>query len=126
MKKNKIIIICAIFIFMFSSCLLTNNSVLVKEKYINKGFDISFYKWNDYQKCEIYLNSGDILNIDIDCSSGSIDFKIVDSNENIYYVGNNQSSAQFYCTADNTGRCYIKIIGNRASGKIIIEKIGKK
>jgi len=109
-------------IIVFSNCTRSNGSIEVLDNPDGKGFTVDLGNWTSGRTCEISLNKGDTLLVDIDRETGSIALEISGRNGSEPYTGNNLKSGRFTVTVSETDMYDIRITGRGATGRLIIEK----
>ena len=87
------------------------------------GFTMGFKQWSAENKCQLSLNKGDVLQIEVACEDGDIALTISGKNGSEPYTGNNLESFVFTVTVSETDIYDVCIAGNNATGKVSIKKV---
>ena len=83
---------------------------------------MDFKKWNSKDKCKLYLNEGDELQVEVVHEVGEIDLTIIGKNGSEPYTGNNLESIAFTVAVSETDEYEIRITGKNATGKVTVKK----
>jgi len=105
-----------------SNCSAQKGSIVVLENPDGTGFTMDFKKWSSNNKCELFLNEGDELQIEVALEDGDIDLVIKGENGTEPYTGNNLESFKFTVTVSETDRYITHITGKNATGKVTVNK----
>ena len=111
-------------IIALSACTATKGSVVILEKPNGTGFTMDFKEWSAKNKCELSLNRGDVLQIEIARESGEITFTVNGKKSSEPYTGNDLESGIFTVTVSETDEYVIRITGKDATGKIVVKNLG--
>ncbi len=122
LKLRRNIVILLIVAVCLSSCVLTPGSILIREKYIDKGFDISFLDWDKHEDCELFLNSDDVLEISGSLKKGSISIIVMYDGGDERYSINKMGNYDISLEINRAGKYNIYLYGDNATGKINISK----
>lgn len=128
LKKLKTMVLSALtaaVILMFSACTATTGSIIILEGMFGAQFDISFMQWSDEDKCEMSLEKGDKLQIEITRESGELDLSIIGKNGSEAYTGSNPDLNTFTVTVSETDEYVILLKGKNATGNIKIKNISQ-
>jgi hypothetical protein len=98
------------------------NIVIVKNPDMTR-FTMNLKDWSAKNKYELSLNSGDVLQIEIERESGEIGLIITSKNGAEPYRGNISESITFTVTVSETDKYTAQITGKKATGKITVKKI---
>lgn len=111
-----------VIIIVISNCFAQKGRIVILENPNGTGFTMDFKEWSSKNKCELSLNRGDVLQIEIVREDGEIDLMIRGKNGTEPYTGNNLKSVNFTVTVSETDRYITHITGKNATGKITVEK----
>ena len=111
-------------IVSISACSAPKNSILILENPNGTGFIMDFKEWNSTNKCELSLNKGDVLQIEVVREEGKIALMVSGKNGSEPYTGNNLESGVFTVTVSETDRYAIRITGKNATGKVMVKNVG--
>ncbi|NLK96534.1 MAG: hypothetical protein GX272_00425 [Epulopiscium sp.] len=106
-----------------SACSATEGSDVIPGDQNETGFTMGFKEWSSEYKCELSLNKGDVLQIEVACEDGDIALTISGKNGSEPYTGNNLESFVFTVTVSETDIYDVCIAGNNATGKVSIKKV---
>jgi hypothetical protein len=79
------------------------------------GFTMDFKEWSSKNKCELSLNKGNVLQIEVDREDGEIALLISGKNGSEPYTGNNIESGIFTVTVSETDKYDIRIAGKKSN-----------
>ncbi|NLX87394.1 MAG: hypothetical protein GXY97_09660 [Clostridiales bacterium] len=111
-------------IICISSCSAAKGSIVILENPNGTGFTMDFKKWSSKNKCELSLNKGDVLQIEIVHEAGKIALTVSGKNGSEPYTGNSLKTGVFTVTVSETDRYVIRITGKDATGKVIVKNVG--
>ena len=111
-------------IVSISACSAPKNSILILENPNGTGFIMDFKEWSSKNKCELSLNKGDVLQIEVVREGGKIALMVSGKNGSEPYTGNNLESGVFTVTVSETDRYAIRITGKNATGKVMVKNVG--
>jgi len=74
-------------------------------------------------KCELFLNKGDVVQIEVEREYGKIDLMISGKNGSEPYAGNSLESGLFTVKVSETDKYNFQISGKDASGKVIVKLV---
>jgi len=109
-------------IIVISGCSAQKGSIVILENPDGTGFTMDFNEWSSKNKCELSLNKGDVLEIEVVREDGEIDLMIRGKNGTEPYSGNNLESFKFTVTVSETDKYITYITGKNATGKITVKK----
>lgn len=127
-KTNPIIflpLVIAIIIAILS-CSATKGSILILENPNGKDFTIDFKEWSAKNKCELSLNRGDVLQIEVARESGEINLTLSGKNGSEPYTGNDLQTGIFTVAVSEKDEYVLQITGKEATGKISVKNLGSK
>lgn len=104
-----------------SACSAPKGSILIVENVDGTGFTMDFKDWSSNNKCELSLNKGDVLQIEIDREDGKISLRISGKNGSEPYEGNNLESGLFTVKVPERDAYAICITGKNATGKVMVK-----
>jgi hypothetical protein len=105
-------------------CSATKGSIVILENPSETGFTMNFREWNSENKCELFLNKGDVLQIEVVREDGEIALIISGKNGSEPYTGNNLESIVFTVTIPETDKYDVRITGKNATGKVTVKNVG--
>lgn len=111
-------------IISISACSATKGSIVILENPDGTGFTMDFKKWSSTNKCELSLNKGDILQIEVVRENGKIALTVSSENGSEPYTGNNLKTGVFTVTVSETDKYVIRITGKDATGKVMVKNVG--
>ena len=111
-------------IVSISTCSAPKNSILILENPNGTGFIMDFKEWSSKNKCELSLNKGDVLQIEVVREDGKIALMVSGKNGSEPYSGNNLESGVFTVTVSETDKYAIRITGKNATGKVMVKNVG--
>ena len=111
-------------IISISACSATNGSIVILENPNGTGFTMDFKKWSSTNKCELSLNKGDVLQIEVVREDGKIALTVSGKNGSEPYTGNNLKTGVFTVTVSEKDRYVIRITGKDATGKVTVKNMG--
>lgn len=109
-------------IIVVSNCTAQKGSIAVHEALDGTGFTMDFKEWSSKNKCELSLNKGDVLQIEVVREDGEVGLTIRGENGTEPYTGNIRESIEFTVTVSETGTYTAYITGKNATGKITVKK----
>jgi hypothetical protein len=123
MKKNIFLPIMIAIIIVISACTASKGSILIIETPNGAGFTMDFNEWRSNNKCELSLNRGDVLQIEVVREDGEIALVIIGKNGAEPYTGNGLGSGVFTVTVPVTDKYEIRVTGKDATGKITVKNV---
>lgn len=119
------IIVVLVFVNIAIPGLFTpKGSIVILEDPDAKGFTMDFAEWSSKNKCELSLNKGDVLQIEVVREGGEIAFAISGKNGSEPYTGNDLRSGLFTVTVSETDDYIFRITGKSATGKVTVKNVG--
>ena len=112
-------------VLAFTACSATKGSIVINEKPFGAQFDITFNEWSGQNKCQMSLNKGDEIQVEIIRESGEVSLAIRGKNGSEPYMGNQFDSGTFTVTVPETDGYVIQLSGNNATAKIILTNLSK-
>jgi len=109
-------------IIVISNCSAQKGGIVILEDPNGTGFTMDFKEWSSKNKCELSLNKGDVLQIEVALEEGEIGLLIKGENGTEPYTGNNLKSIKFTVTVSETDRYITHVTGKNATGKITVKK----
>lgn len=104
-----------------TGCSALKGGIVISEEPDGTAFTIDFKEWSSQNKCELSLNKGDVVEIEIIRESGEIAFAVSGKNGSEPYSGKDLQSAAFTVTVSETDHYLFKVTGKKASGKIKVK-----
>ncbi|HPD00954.1 MAG TPA: hypothetical protein PLA01_06345 [Acetivibrio sp.] len=112
-----------VIIISISACSVPKGSIVILENPNGTGVTMDFKEWNSKSKCELSLNKGDVLQIEVDREYGEIALTVSGKNGSEPYTGNNLKSGLFTVTVSETDKYDIRITGKDATGKVTVKNV---
>ena len=109
---------------MLSACVFPKGSILILEN--RDGFTAQLFAYSLFEKCEMALESGSEVQIEIRCERGEFSLTIDGKRGSRPYTGNNLQSGVFTVTVSETDEYLFKISGKKATGRITVKNLGIK
>jgi len=110
-------------IIAISSCSAPKGSIVILENPNGTGFTMDFKEWSSKNKCELYLNKGDVLQFEVVRVDGQIALMVSGKNGSEPYTGNDLRSGIFTVTVSESDRYDIRISGKDATGKVMVKNV---
>ncbi len=121
-NTRSILLLPLVLILMaISACAVIKGIIIINENPNGTGFTIDLKEWSSKSKCQMSLNKGDELQIEVIREKGEIALQIKGNKGSEPYTGNNLKSGIFTVTVSETDNYDIHITGNDATAKIIIK-----
>ena len=98
MHLKRVLTFAFVFVLMLlllSGCWSLKGSVVIMEKPGNTQFDVSFDTWSDSSKCEMSLNKGDEVRVEVALESGELDLSMRGKKGSEPYTGNDIKEIAF-------------------------------
>ena len=118
------VILVIVALNLIPACTATKGSILILENPDGTGFTMDFNEWSSVNKCELPLNKGDEVQIEVARTSGKISLFMSGKNGSEPYTGSNLKSGVFTVTVAETDQYIFHITGISATGKIIVSRMG--
>lgn len=109
-----------------SACSASKGSIVILENADGTGFTMDFQEWSAKNKCELFLNKGDEVKIEVVSEDGEIAFSVNGKNGSEPYRGNDLPSRMFTVTVSETDDYVFAITGKAATGKITVKNLGSQ
>ena len=127
-RKKKIhpIVFLSLFIatlIVISNCSVPKDRVLILEDQHGTGFSMDFKKWSSTNKCELFLNKGDEMLVEINLEEGEIGLVIRGEKGTEPYMGNNLKLKKFTVKVSETDRYLTHITGKNVTGKVRVKRV---
>jgi len=124
-NMNKIILLPLVIaiVIAISACSATKGSIVILESAKGTGFTMDFKEWSAKNKCELSLNGGDVLQIEVAREGGEIALAVSGKKGGEPYTGNDLKSCVFTVTVSETDEYLIRITGKNATGKVTVKKV---
>lgn len=106
-----------------SACSAPKGSIVILENPKGRGFTADFKEWNANNKCELSLNRGDVLQIEVAREAGEIALAVSGKKGSEPYTGNDLKPGVFTVTVSETDDYLIRITGKDATGKVAVKRI---
>jgi len=107
-----------------SACTATKGSIVILENVNGAAFTMDFKEWSTTDKCELSLNSGDVLQIGVVREDGVIGLEVNGKKGSEPYTGNRLESGVFTVTVSETDEYLIRITGKDATGTVTVKNVG--
>ncbi|PKM73498.1 MAG: hypothetical protein CVU91_04205 [Firmicutes bacterium HGW-Firmicutes-16] len=112
-------------ILTLTACTITKGSIIIRENMQGTGCEMEFNQWSAQNKCNLFLNKDDTLQVEIVSESGGIDLEIFGKYGAEAYTGSGLDTGIFTVTVSEADEYIIQISGKRASGKVILKNLSK-
>jgi len=110
-------------IIIIISNLGPKGSIVILENPDGSGFTMDFREWSTKSRCKLFLNKGDVLQVETIRDDGEIALMINGKNGSEPYMGNDLKSGIFTVAVSETDTYYIQITGKNATGKVVIKNL---
>ena len=87
-------------------------------------FDMTFEVLNTSYSHELEMKEGEALEVTVDIESGDLSLLIQKDDDKPIYQGNKIKSAKFQVGIDTEGTYTLTVIGKRARGYVIVNRVG--
>lgn len=109
-----------------TNCTAAKGSIVISENPDGTAFTMDFKEWSSQNKCELSLNAGDVVQIEVVREGGEIAFAVSGKNSSEPYAGNNLQSGVFTVTVSETDEFIFRITGKEATRKITVKNLRSK
>ena len=109
-------------LIVISGFTATKGSIVILENPNGQEITMDFKEWSANEKCELSLNKGERVQVEVVCEAGAIALEISGKNGSKPYEGNNLQSSVFTVTVSETDKYDIYLTGKKATGKIKVQK----
>jgi len=106
-----------------SACSVPKGSIMILENPNGTGCTMDFKEWSSKSKCELSLNKGDVLQIEVFREDGEIALTVIGKNGSEPYTGNSLESGLFTVTVSETDKYDIRITGKDATGRVMVKNV---
>lgn len=113
-------------ILLLSACTAPKGSIVILENPKGTGFTMDFTQFNAKSKCDLSLDDGDVLQVEVIRDSGSIALTVSGQNGEEPYTGNDLESGIFTIAVSETDEYVFQITGKDANGKIEVKNLGSE
>lgn len=110
-------------IIVISNCTAQKGKIVILEDPRGTGFTMDFKSWSSKNKCELSLEKGDEVQIEVACEGGEIALEICGKKGSEPYTGNSLKSVVFTVTVSETDKYEIRITGKNATGKVTVKNL---
>ena len=87
-------------------------------------FDMTFEILNTSYSHELEMKEGEALEVTVDVESGDLSLLIQKDDDKPIYQGNRIESAKFQVGIESEGTYTLTVIGKRARGHVIVNRVG--
>lgn len=115
--------VLVVLIIVISNCAAAKGSIKISKNPSGTGFTANLQEWGAQEKCELILEKGDVLEIEVVHEAGDIAFSVTGKMGSEPYTGNDLKSVKFTVTVSESDDYVFKITGKKATGKIIVQKV---
>ena len=116
-------VLSLLFIFTLSACTAAKGNIVILENIHGTGFTMELREFSSKNKCELFFNKGDVLQVEVVREDGKIDFSVNGKNGSEPYTGKSLKSGTFTISASETDNYIFKITGNDATGRITVKNL---
>ncbi len=113
-------LVLAMVLTLSVSCTV-KGSIMILENPNGTGFEIDLKNWSEKDQCKLFLNRGDVLQIEVVRERGEIALVVSGNKGSEPYAGNRVESGVFTVTVSETDEYMIGIIGENATGKLKVK-----
>lgn len=113
-------LVLAMVLTLSVSCTV-QGSIMILENPNGTGFEIDLKNWSEKDQCKLFLNRGDVLQIEVVRERGEIALVVSGNKGSEPYAGNRVESGVFTVTVSETDEYMIGIIGQNATGKLKVK-----
>lgn len=106
------------------ACSATKGSIVILENPNGTGFTMDFKEWSSNGKCELSLNKGDEMQIEVVREAGKIDLMVTGNNGSEPYAGKDLESFVFTVKVSEADKYVIRLTGKAATGKVTVKNVG--
>ena len=115
-----------LFVSALSACTAAKSSIVILEDGHGTGFTINIKEYNSKNTCEMPLNEGDVLQIEVVREDGEISLVASGKKGSEPYGGNDLRSGIFTVTVSETDEYVFKVSGKSATGRITVKNLGSE
>ena len=108
---------------VFSACAVTAGGILMNEQPFGAQFDISFQDWSAQDKCEMKLENGEAILVEIVRESGDLAMIIRGDNGSEPYTGRYLETGTFLLNVSESDNYVIYLEGEHACGEIVLKRV---
>lgn len=123
MRTAETLLLLLAIIMAIPACSAPGGSIVILENPDGTGFTMDFTKWSARNKCELSLNEGDVLQVEVSREDGKIDLAISGKKGSEPYTGNNLEPGLFTVKVSETDKYLFRIAGKKATGKITVRRL---
>ncbi|HOG01581.1 MAG TPA: hypothetical protein PKW29_10795 [Clostridia bacterium] len=106
-----------------TACAAPKGGIVILENPNGMEFTMDFKEWSAKNKCELSLEKGDELQVEIARDGGEIALAVSGKNGSEPYTGNDLRSGIFTVTVSETDEYAITITGKDATGKVTLKNL---
>lgn len=126
MLFRKLTLVFCLFLILFLSGCTSKGSIVIVESLDGTSFTIKLNQYNKSNKCELFLNSNDEVQIEVLLESGTIALTVNGKKGSKPYTGKNLQINIFTISVSEKDDYVFKINGQEATGKIIVKNLRAK
>ena len=126
MRKLRILVgllVLVALMTVFSACTVTAGGILMNEQPFGAQFDISFQDWSAQDKCEMKLEKGEAILVEIVRESGDLAMTIRGDNGSEPYTGQYLETGSFLLNVSESDNYVIHLEGEHACGEIVLKRV---
>lgn len=106
-----------------NACSAPKGSIVILEDPDQTGFTMDFKEWSSSNKCELSLDKGDVLQVEVARENGKVSLAVCGKNGDEPYTGNGLESGLFTVTVAQTDEYEIWVSGKDATGKVTVKNV---
>jgi len=106
-----------------NACSVPKGGIVILEDTDGTGFTMDMKEWSSQNKCEMHLNKGDELRVEVSLEAGRIDMSITGKNGSEPYTGKDLEPFVFNVAVSETDTYVIRVAGKKATGKVIVKNV---
>lgn len=109
-------------VLLFMAC-TPSGIILIREQTFGSAFDVSCQAWSGQETCNMALEEGDSILVEISCECGDISLTICGKSGNEPYMGRTLETGSFVVTVSERDDYVILLSGKQATGGIMLTRI---
>ncbi|HOB19546.1 MAG TPA: hypothetical protein PK830_08260 [Candidatus Atribacteria bacterium] len=125
MPYGKMLLLTAAILALLTCCAPRGSIVILEDPSGTRAI-MDFCGWSLKNKCELSLDKGDVLQVEVNCKYGDIALDISGRKGSEPYMGRKLKSTTFTVTVSETDTYAILIAGKNATGKVLVKALPGK
>lgn len=123
-RLGRIVLSCFAILTLTSCVVINKGTIMFIEDIKESGLSVQFNNYDLRDKCELTLNKGDVVQVDVRREGGTIGLTVKGKKGNEPYTGNDLTSGVFTFRISETDDYLFWFKGTSATGKVIIKNLG--